>query len=1259
MLLLALLSPLALALDPPQASEARGFKDAAFTVELSAPEGATILYGLGSASPSILWPGELLVDGSTILRAQSVDADGSTSEIATFTWLWVDEVVESSVMDPGITGDAVYGPVLRDTLRELPTISLVVGSSLSTTEQRASMEWIDPEGDEVQLDCGVRAVGGHSLGYEKNNLRLNFRSSYGEGTLDLDLYGQEPYNSGVPPVDEHDALNLRGGSHDSVFYLGSRGQYLRNQWMDETQLAMGHLAPHNRWAHLYVNGTYHGIYQVRERFDAGFLAAYLGGDEEDYEAINAGNAVDGSGSAWAQVVALQSDYEAVQEWVNLENFLDYMVLQFYAANDWDWSPAQNWMAAGPKRPGEGGFIFHSSDSDICLYYDWNYNLLHEAGPSYLFSSLNTESHPDFRVLLADRIFLALEEEGPLSAMAAITRYEALAEQIEGAVVAESARWGQGYWDRDEEWVTERESLVYTWFPRRTAEQLRQFRAAGWYPLDAPEVSLPPGLVETSARVELRAPFDFPDAEVWYRLDGGDPRLPGGELAAEALGDSSAEEIRVDRATWLSARLREGETWGPLRRGLYELDEAPAIVLNEWNAVEPDRQLDDEDGDASLGILPGNGGDWLELLVVQDHLDLRGYQLSMRGRTGEAGTLVFTDHEVLSDLRSGTIITVAEDLPQDLAYDPEAGDWRFHLRAGVSGDGSVISAEAFEIDQNEWQLTILDAEGFVTFGPVGEGVAPADGISGDEVGALQDTPGAHTRRWDLAYDDADHSSFGAANTWADGEQDLSILRAVVEDAGGTDGGGSTDGGGTDGGGTDGGWTDGGGTDGGGEDTASTDGGGDGGQPDDDGEPAAGCGCSSGSGAPLVLGLLMPLFILRRRPSLLLAGLLGCAGPKPVDSGATDGGATDGGATDGGATTDGGETAACWYDQDGDGYGGENPIDCTRGVAEGGDCDDLDASVHPGAAERCDERDEDCDGAVDDDPVDGLPFYPDLDGDGYGSDGLVAACRTGDGLALYGGDCDDADDSIFPGATEGCDDGIDQDCDGSSDDGGGTSSDCPASSCLELLLDGGTDDGAYWIQLPGGAVHQLYCDQTRDGGGWTLGFLRNTVATGSQGDFGAGEVEVEGLDLSDEEASDSTEARMSWQDLNLLDWDELRLTAAYDGSRSYSSEAISRDSLRLSFGENGYLLYGEEGYYWCGGDASYTDSGVGAVDNPAGAPSDCRSHGSLGSGWDFSTSTIVNQGLTLCGGDASSFLSATWGGTWIAYGQEGGAQAIWVR
>jgi hypothetical protein len=93
-------------------------------------------------------------------------------------------------------------------------------------------------------------------------------------------------------------------------------------------------------------------------------------------------------------------------------------------------------------------------------------------------------------------------------------------------------------------------------------------------------------------------------------------------------------------------------------------------------------------------------------------------------------------------------------------------------------------------------------------------------------------------------------------------------------------------------------------------------------------------------------------------------------------------------------------------------------------DGDDCDDHEATIHPGATELPEDGyDQDCDG------VDARRCYLDADGDGYGSTTLIAAndCRAA-GLGLTDRDCDDGDARRNPEAEEVAGDGIDQDCNG---------------------------------------------------------------------------------------------------------------------------------------------------------------------------------------------------------------------------------------
>ena len=98
----------------------------------------------------------------------------------------------------------------------------------------------------------------------------------------------------------------------------------------------------------------------------------------------------------------------------------------------------------------------------------------------------------------------------------------------------------------------------------------------------------------------------------------------------------------------------------------------------------------------------------------------------------------------------------------------------------------------------------------------------------------------------------------------------------------------------------------------------------------------------------------------------------------------------------------------------------------------DCDDLDQNQNPNADEYCNQEDDDCDGQTDEDSVDAPIWYYDIDGDGFGSGFITSSeCSAPSGYFAVNDDCDDTRSSVYPGATEYCNE-LDDDCSGVIDD-----------------------------------------------------------------------------------------------------------------------------------------------------------------------------------------------------------------------------------
>ncbi len=613
---------------PVRASVGRGFFDQPFDVDLTTDTvGSTIVYTTDGSPPSstngIVVPAAssavtpsttVRVSATTTLRSAVIKDDFLPSGIDTQTYIFLVDVIDQPAIPPGWPTDSaswggfrpdyemdpdVVGPYraeLENDLKAIPTISIVmdkehlfgprgilqnpVGQGLDW-ERLASVELIYPDGSQgFQVNSAIRIAGSN---WARNNIakrgfRLLFKDSYGPD----DLPTGGPTKLEYPLFDDtnvtsFNSIVLKGRADHSYLYTdGIRAQYIREHWSRDTMGDMGYVTTHGTYAHLYLNGLYWGLYAPFERPDGNFQADYQGGDPDQWYINNGSSGWKGElgpDPVWGQLISSR-DYETTVQYLDVDNFIDYMMVNFYAGNvDW---PDHNWWAARENKPG-AKYQFFQNDTEMTFYGPTETNMDNLGGQlGLLYRKLI--QFPEFQVRFADRVQLHLFNEGALTPTPAASRWMERSAQVEEAIVAESARWGDNRrakpYTRDEEWVAERDRLLNTFFPTRTEFMIQQFRERGLYPsVDVPTLNQRGGIVPSNFAVEVTAP----EGTVYYTTDGSDPRLPGGEVNPQALQYTAPFRL-IDSAT-VRFRVLDGDQWSAVDDASFIVDSVPASAAN--------------------------------------------------------------------------------------------------------------------------------------------------------------------------------------------------------------------------------------------------------------------------------------------------------------------------------------------------------------------------------------------------------------------------------------------------------------------------------------------------------------------------------------------------------------------------------------------------------------------------------------------------------------------------------------------------------
>jgi len=204
----------------------------------------------------------------------------------------------------------------------------------------------------------------------------------------------------------------------------------------------------------------------------------------------------------------------------------------------------------------------------------------------------------------------------------------------------------------------------------------------------------------------------------------------------------------------------------------------AIILNEYNAVGANKQLANNGYDTYFGDIDGNGGSWIEFVVVQDYIDIRDATITIKQNGGVAPfSATFPNWTQLAHLRKGTIFTISNE-PSDLSYDPSNNDWSIN----ISKDDLNTTQGTFITSNNELKIKIISSNNKDILMPnSGESLFNV-GISDTEIFKLKKDPSDSIEPDNPNYGDDNGkqiiSTFGSPNQWIDTNKSALSLLAYL-------------------------------------------------------------------------------------------------------------------------------------------------------------------------------------------------------------------------------------------------------------------------------------------------------------------------------------------------------------------------------------------------------------------------------------------------------------------------------------------------
>jgi hypothetical protein len=331
-------------LPEPEVSVAGGLYRTSQSISINYPDNnATLHYTTDGKVPEEtddVWSNGLSVSATTTLRVKAFRSGYLPSNTATHTY----------VFDENFTLDIIS---IQSDPASFFGASGIYDNEGSGLEKEIHLEYFKATGElafEVNAGIKIHSAKGHS----QKSLRLYTRPEYGDNEINYKIFDDKN-------VDIFKRLILRNGSNDSQtkslthFRDGMYHQLFRDATNSKLYSAY-------RPVHVYLNGLYWGIYNLRERQDKYYTKYNFGHENVDLlertmDTPSRTNAIAGSFDEYNVIdnfiknndMSIDANYQIVKDNFDIESYIDYYAFGIFSGNrDWIENNTKWWK---PKEAG--------------------------------------------------------------------------------------------------------------------------------------------------------------------------------------------------------------------------------------------------------------------------------------------------------------------------------------------------------------------------------------------------------------------------------------------------------------------------------------------------------------------------------------------------------------------------------------------------------------------------------------------------------------------------------------------------------------------------------------------------------------------------------------------------------------------------------------------------------------------------------------------------------------------------------------------